>query len=73
MALEDLAQDIELRQWELNNLNRQPLPHYEPGDPGYGPEECEECGAEMHPVRRAMGAVLCVDCKTRHDRRGRGY
>lgn len=36
---------------------------FSPGEPGYGPEFCDECGAEMHPVRRGYGYKLCVPCK----------
>lgn len=65
MSLEDAAQDIEQKQWELNNLSRRPaaLAKYEPEDPGYGPAECDECGSEMPIERREWGYELCVPCK----------
>lgn len=30
---------------------------------GYGPEDCDECGAEMPEARREYGFILCVPCK----------
>lgn len=38
------------------------------GDPGYGPEFCDECDAEMHPCRREYGFRLCVSCKSLRER-----
>lgn len=72
MAFEDTAQDVELKQWELNNLahSRGPI-RFSPGEPGYGPDECEECGAKMPAERRAWGFDLCVDCKSAQEKRGR--
>jgi len=64
VSFEDIAQDIELRQWERNNLGRNPgQTKFQPGEAGYGPAECEECGDEMPAERRAWGFKLCVSCK----------
>lgn len=64
MSVEDDAQELELRQWEALNLGRGDKPlSYASGEPGYGPPECEECDAEMHPVRRSYGFRVCVHCK----------
>ena len=65
MSFEDIAQDIELKQWELINLARRPvaLTKYEPEDSGYGPAECDQCGNDMPVERRAWGYDLCVPCK----------
>lgn len=64
MSFEDIAQDIELRQWERNNLGREDKPtKFKPDEPGYGPAECEECGDQMPAERRAWGYTLCVSCK----------
>lgn len=64
MSMEDIAQDVELREWERNNIGRRgDSVRFEPEDVGYGPEECEECGAPMPVERRAWGFELCVPCK----------
>lgn len=65
MAQEDVAQDLELRQWELNNLNSHKGPtRFEPGDYDYGPEFCDQCGDEMPVQRREWGFRICVSCKS---------
>lgn len=65
MSTEDIAQDVELRQWELINLNRGPGPErYQPADPGYGPAYCEQCEDDMPVERREWGFTLCVACKS---------
>lgn len=61
MSLEDKAQEHEAQIWAINNRARE-VASYQPGDTGYGPEECEACGAEMHPVRRAHGFKTCTPC-----------
>ncbi|MDR9452135.1 MAG: hypothetical protein RI637_13075 [Acidimicrobiia bacterium] len=42
-----------------------------------GPEFCEICGDDMHPVRRAHGYIFCVSCQEQLDseqvQRGRGF
>lgn len=49
--------------WAIANINRPREPDVKkPGEPGYGPEDCDECGAEMHPVRRSYGFRLCTPC-----------
>lgn len=76
MSDEDRAQEVELREWMMNNRSRQEPVMYEPGQPGYGPEQCDECDTIMPPVRRAHGFTLCVPCKTiseKHDSRYRRY
>lgn len=65
MNIEDTAQDHEIKVWELNNVHRKPEPAVKsPGEPGYGPEECEKCGDDMPDVRRAYGFTLCTACKS---------
>lgn len=61
MSIEDRAQDHELAEWERNNRAREVVV-YKPGDPGYGPGECDECGDDMPDVRRGYGFRLCVPC-----------
>lgn len=63
MNLEDRAQHHEAMMWELANKPRE-VKKYRPEDPGYGPAECEECGDDMHPVRRGHGYRLCTPCQT---------
>ncbi len=63
MSLEDAAQDHEAKIWALNNRPREVV-SYGPGDKGYGPEFCVECGADMPPQRRAHGFTVCVPCKS---------
>lgn len=70
MSIEDRAQEHEAQEWAIINRPRE-VAKYAPGEPGYGPEECEECGAEMHPVRRAHGFVLCTSCQSAVERRSR--
>ncbi len=69
MSFEDVAQDIELREWERNNLRHSGKPtKFEPDQPGYGPAECEECGDDMPAERRAWGYKVCVFCKQATER-----
>lgn len=71
MADEDRAQEVELRAWEQNN-NRPVKPvRFAPGQPGYGPELCENdhCGVAMPEQRRAWGFLICVDCQTTIEQR----
>lgn len=69
MSLEDDAQQYEAKLWELRNINRKELPALKkPGEPGYGPEECDECGDTMPEVRRANGYLLCTACKSAIER-----
>lgn len=64
MSMEDEAQELELRLWEARNVGRSNKPlSYKPDEAGYGPAECEECDAEMHPKRRAHGFLICVHCR----------
>lgn len=67
MSDEDRAQDQELLDWERNNRPRPARRQFEPGEPGYGPAECAECGDDMPAARRAMGSHLCTECKTRQE------
>jgi len=70
MSMEDVAQDVELREWERNNLARSRGPtKFQPSDAGYGPAECDECGDEMPAERRAWGFMVCVSCKQAMERR----
>lgn len=67
MSSEDIAQEIELRQWEHNNRSRGQVT-YLPTESGYGPEECIGCGDEMNPLRRGYGFSRCVSCQTELER-----
>lgn len=67
MSLEDKAQEIELKQWELNNKPRPAPLRYSPGDAGYGPEFCDECGSDIPRERREHGYSVCVDCKSKQE------
>lgn len=69
MSLEDKAQELELAHWEINNTPRGDSRKYQPDETGYGPEECDECGNQMPPERRAWGYTLCVHCKEAHEKR----
>ncbi len=71
MAMKDVAQAIELQQWELNNASRPAPLKYAPDDEGYGPEECEECGAAMPVQRREHGFTICVGCKSAQEEAAR--
>jgi len=64
MSVEDRAQELELQDWERNNRSRPVRPRFSPGEPGYGPAECAECGDDMPAERRAMGSHVCTACKT---------
>lgn len=65
MSIEDAAQRTELQQWEsLNTKRKYTQARYQPHEAGYGPEECEECGAAMPVQRREWGFKVCVTCKT---------
>ena len=63
MNIADNAQDHEAHEWALRNAPRE-VKQYKPGDAGYGPEECDECGDKMHPVRRGHGFRLCTSCQS---------
>lgn len=69
MSLEDKAQEQEIALWEIINKPSPKPAKYEPGDPGYGPPECEDCEAVMHVVRRGYGFKKCVDCQSLLERR----
>lgn len=63
MSLEDNAQDHEAKEWAIRNQPRE-VARYAPGEAGYGPSECQECGAGMHPVRRGYGFKTCTPCQS---------
>jgi RNA polymerase-binding transcription factor DksA len=63
MSEADQAQAREIREWEMINNRSVQQTKYAPGDAGYGPEECDECGAQMIPERRAWGFTICIACK----------
>ena len=73
MSQEDRAQEQELMQWERNNRSRPAPVRYTPADAGYGPEECDGCGAEMPAARREHGFTICVTCKTAQEARQRNF
>lgn len=68
MSLEDKAQEHEAAEWLARNTRRPEKPTYQPGEAGYGPEECEECLSVMPPLRRANGWVLCTGCQSAVER-----
>lgn len=70
MSIEDNAQAHEAQEWEIRNRAREVV-SYQPGDKGYGPEECEQCGADMHPVRRSYGFMVCTPCASATERQRR--
>lgn len=70
MSAEDIAQEVELRDWERNNTKRHAPVVYQPEDAGYGAAECKECGEEVHPVRRGYGFNTCIECATLAERHG---
>ena len=63
MSLEDKAQEHEAAEWAIRNRPRA-VRTFNPGEDGYGPEECAECGDAMHPVRRGHGFKLCTSCQS---------
>ena len=70
MSIGDRAQEHEAKEWAIINRPRK-VAKFAPGDPGYGPDECEECDDEMHPVRRTHGFKLCTSCQSAVERRSR--
>jgi len=73
MSEDDRAIDIEVLHWEHINRPRGEVRKFSPGEPGYGPESCVRCDADMPAVRRAHGFHICVDCKTQDELRARSY
>ena len=71
MSAENRAQELEIKVWEAHNSRGSSPVRFEPHQEGYGPEECDECGAEMHPVRRGYGYRLCVTCQQAREPRRR--
>lgn len=71
MSEADRAQEFEARDWEYNNRPRAPRPVFKPGDKGYGPDTCTECGEDMPPLRRSMGCEMCTDCTSTRERLGK--
>lgn len=69
MSGEDIAQEIELRQWEQNNRSRAQV-KYLPTEAKYGPEECD-CGEAIPTVRREYGFQNCVGCQSAIERKAR--
>lgn len=67
MSLEDNAQFHEAQEWAIRNRAREVVTH-QPGEPGYGPAECAECGADMHPVRRGHGYQVCTECQEKFEK-----
>lgn len=62
MSMEDIAQEQELKQWEINNRSRPHQTRFVPGDAGYGPAVCE-CGEPIPTPRREWGCKLCIECQ----------
>lgn len=38
-----------------------------------GLDECEECGEEISPLRKSMGARRCITCQEAHEHRQRTH
>lgn len=62
MSDEDKSIENEMLLWSIANKPKQQQVKFEPGSPGYGPAECDECGNDMPTVRRAYGYTECVGC-----------
>lgn len=75
MSMEDVAQRVELEQWERNNRSRPEVKRYQPGEPGYGPAECanEDCENELPAKRREWGFKNCVECQSEEEDRARHF
>ena len=73
MADADFAQDVELKQWEINNKSRPGQVRFASNEPGYGPEFCavELCGVDMPVERREWGFKTCIDCRRLAEERKR--
>ncbi|WP_208446976.1 hypothetical protein [Burkholderia anthina] len=71
MSQEDRAQELEATMWAVNNRPRTAPKEIAPGEPGYGPAECDECEDAMPPERRARGKQLCTTCQSARERRQR--
>lgn len=56
---------------EYRRINERPHSQhkYAKDEPGYGPEDCVDCGGEMITARREYGFSLCVPCKELIERR----
>ena len=67
MSTEDIAQEIELADWERNNKRREVL-KFAPTDKGYGSEFCDECDEKMPEARREYGRRLCTTCQDRKEK-----
>lgn len=70
MSLEDKAQQHEATIWAQNNRAREVVT-YNPGERGYGPVECADCGDDMHQVRRSYGFTRCTSCAAAREPTGR--
>ncbi|MDD1003612.1 MULTISPECIES: hypothetical protein [Pseudomonas] len=75
MSIENIAQAVELRQWEFNNRSRPAVVRYAPGDRGYGPEQCTvaDCEGTLPPKRREWGYKICIGCQSETERRARQF
>lgn len=71
MSFDDKAQEHEALEWAQINAPRKPQPTYKPGEPGYGPSECTECGEPMPELRRIDGRKLCTCCASALETRRR--
>jgi hypothetical protein len=67
MSNENLAQDVELKEWEFNNRARNPVVKFSQKDAEFGPEFCVKCDESMPLVRRQYGYKLCVTCKSKEE------
>lgn len=69
MSEADRAQELEAKDWEINNRPRPQRPVFTPRDRGYGPAQCIECTDEMPELRRSMGCDMCTDCTSALERK----
>lgn len=60
-----------IQEEEYRRINDRPHTQHKfaADEPGYGPEDCKECGDEMPTARREYGFKLCVPCKALTERR----
>lgn len=60
-----------IQEEEYRRINDRPHSKHKflPEEPGYGPEECDDCGDVMPTARREYGFKVCVPCKELTERK----
>lgn len=71
MNEEALLEKIADEEYEKNNNRVYSQFKYSPGEVGFGPECCDDCGGDMPLARREYGFSVCVPCKELEDQRSR--